>query len=286
MNYMLIKKIVGFPGKPPTPYLTFFGSLLVLAIGGLDTVVTYDIPVTIFYVLLIILIAWYEGGVAATLISILSAVTWAVSDLASGHIYYHNSVAIWTVIVVLGVFLTVAYSITAIKKLLLKELEHAHIGDLTGVAKIRFFYERARIEISISALGKRPLALAYIDIDDLRYVNNTLGYIAGYYLLSEAEQVIKSTLRITAIPYKLDGSQYAFPMPETAKEVATVIIDKVHERFLDMAKKNVWPITFSTGAVTCEDPACKVDGVIKSADDATKAANQTGKNTVKNVKLE
>ncbi len=254
---MLIKKIVEFPGQLPKPYLTFSGSLLVLAIGGLDMIASYDIPVTILYISLIILIAWHEGGVAATLISILSAVTWAVSDLASGHIYHHISVAIWNVIVVLGVFLIVAYSITAIKKLLLQQLEHAHTDDLSGVANIRFFYERARIEISISAHGKRPIALAYIDIVDSRHINDTLGYIASYYLFSEAEQVMESTLRSTDITSKLEGSDYVVLAPETAKEVATVIIDKVQERLLDMVKKNRWPITFSTGAVTCEDRHAK-----------------------------
>ena len=153
---MRIKTIIEFPKKLPKPILTLFGLLLVLAIGGLDTITSYDVSVSVLYLLPIILIAWYEGGVSATLISIFSAITWATSDLVSGHIYSHITVRIWNAIMVLGMFLFVAYSIAAVKKLFIKEHEHADTDDLTGVANIRFFYEQARIEISRSAKYKRP----------------------------------------------------------------------------------------------------------------------------------
>jgi len=72
---MRIKSIIEFPGKLPKPTLTLFGLLMVLAIGGLDTITSYDISISVLYLLPIILIAWYEGGVPASLISIFSAIT-------------------------------------------------------------------------------------------------------------------------------------------------------------------------------------------------------------------
>jgi hypothetical protein len=64
---MRIKTIIEFPEKLPKPILTLFGLLLVLAIGGLDTITRYDISISVLYLLPIILIAWYEGGVYAIL---------------------------------------------------------------------------------------------------------------------------------------------------------------------------------------------------------------------------
>jgi diguanylate cyclase (GGDEF)-like protein len=277
---MQIKTIIELPGKLPKPFLTLFGLLLVLAIGGLDTLTSYDISISVLYLLPIILIAWYEGGIPATLISFFSAVTWATSDLVSGHIYSHITVRIWNTIMVLGMFLFVAYSITTIKKLFLKEREHADTDDLTGVANIKFFYEQARIEISRSAIHKLPLTLAYIDIDNLRYVNDTLGHIAGDYLLHEAAQIMRSTLRSTDIISRLGGAKFAVLMPETTNENATVIIYKVQEHLLDAVKKNSWPVAFSIGVVTCNGMAYTLDELIAKAENLMNAAGEAGKNVV------
>jgi diguanylate cyclase (GGDEF)-like protein len=283
---MRIKTILEYPGKLPKPFLTFLGFLLVLAIGGLESITSsYEISISVLYLLPIILIAWFEGGVPAFIISIFSAITWAMSDLASGHIYSHIAFPIWNAIMVLGMFLIVAYSITAVKKLSIKEREHAHTDDLTGVANIRSFYEQARVEISRSAIYKRPLTLAYIDIDNLRHVNDTLGHIAGDYLLHEVAQIMRSTLRSTDIISRLGGSKFAILMPETKNENAAVIIDKVQEHLLDMAKKNGWPVTFSTGVVTRDGPTYTIDELIKVAEDLMNAAKETGKNMVKYEKL-
>lgn len=283
---MRIKRINEFLEKLPKPYLTYFGFLLVLAIGGLDTITSYDFSVTSLYLLPIILIAWYEGGLPAALLSIFSAITWAVSDLMSGHIYSNFAVPTWNALLVLGIFLIVAYSIAAIKTFFLKERRHAHIDDLTGAANMRFFYEQARIEISRSAEYKRPLTLAYIDIDNLRYVNDTLGHIAGDYLLHEVAQIMRSTLRATDIISRLGGSKFGILMPETKNENAIVIIFKVQEHLLDMVKIKGWPVTFSTGVVTCEGTTYTIDWLIKLAEDLMNAAREAGKNMVKSKILD
>jgi hypothetical protein len=118
---MRIKTILEFPGKIPKPFLTFIGFLLVLAIGSLDSIKSHDISTAALYLLPIMLIAWFEGGVPAAILSIFSVITWAMSDLVSGHIYSHIAFPIWNALMVLGMFLIVAYCITVIKKLLLKE---------------------------------------------------------------------------------------------------------------------------------------------------------------------
>jgi len=278
---MRMKTILEFPGRLPKPFLTFAGFLLVLAIGSLDSITSYDISVSALYLLPIILIAWYEGGVAAFIISIFSAVVWALSDLASGHAYSHLAVPIWNALMVLGMFLVVAYSIAAVKKLLVKEREHAHTDDLTGVANIGFFYEQARAEVNRSAVHKQPLTLTYIDIDNVRHVNDTHGHIAGDYLLHEAAQVIRSALQPADIVSRIGGAKFAILMPETTNENATAVVYNVQERLVDMAKNNGWPVTFHTGVVTCDGAAHTIDELIKVAEDITDAAKEPGKNLVK-----
>ncbi len=252
-----------------------------MVIGCLDTIMSYDISISILYVFPIMLIAWYEGGVPAALLSIFSAVTWAVSDLTSGHMYSHVSVPIWNAIVVLGIFLIVAFSITAIKKLLIKARECDHTDDLTCVANVRFFYEQARLEISRLAMHKQPLTVAYIGIDNLRQVNDTLGHIAGDYLLHEAAQAMKSTVRSIDIISRLGGAKFAILMPKTNNNDAEVAIRKVQERLSDMVKQKGWPVTFSIGVVICNVSTYTIDELIKMAEDLVNAARADGKNLAK-----
>ncbi len=121
MNIMRIKTILESPAKRSRPFLTFLGFLLVLAIGSLDTIMSYDISVSVLYLLPIMLIAWFEGGAPAAFISILCAITWAVADLASGHVYSHIGIEVWNAVMILALFLIVAYFVVFIKKLLIRE---------------------------------------------------------------------------------------------------------------------------------------------------------------------
>ncbi len=283
---MQIKTILQFPEKLPKPFLTFIGFLLVLVIGSLDSITSYDISVSLLYLLPIILIAWYEGGVPAAVLSVFSAVIWAISDLVSGHSFSHFAIPLWNAIMVLGMFLVVAYSVTTIKKLLIKEREHAHHDNLTSVANIGFFYEQAQVAISRSAIDKRPLTLACLSIDNLRYVNESLGYMTGDYLLHEVAQTIKSTVQSTALISRLGGAEFAILMPGTKNEDAAAIIHNVQEHLLEMVKKHGWPATFSIGVVTCDGPTYAIDELINMAKDLMKAAKETGETMAKYKKLE
>jgi len=235
---MTIKTIIEFLGKLPKPYLTLFGFFLVLVIGSIDTFTSYDISVSLLYFIPIIMIAWFEGGLPAILISIFSAITWALSNLMSGHIYSNFAVPIWNTVMMLGMFMVVAYSIATVKKLFVKEREHAHTDDLTGIANIRFFYEQARIEISKAAINKRPLTLAYIAIDNLTHVNNLFGHIVGDYLLHEVARTMRSTVRSKDIISRLGGAKFAVLMLEIKNENATAIMYNVQEHLLNLVKKH------------------------------------------------
>lgn len=278
---MRIKKIIDRIEKLPKPFLTLIGFLLVLAIGSLDSLTSHEISVSFLYLLPIMLIAWFEGGVPAAVISIFSAITWAVSDLASGHIYSHVAAPIWNFLVVLAMFFTVTFSLVTFKNVLKKQREHAQTDELTGAANFKFFYEQAGREIREAALHKRPLSLASINVDNLKQINDTFGHMAGDYLLHEVSQIMKSATRSTDIVSRLGGARFAFLMPGTGDKNAADIISKVQERLLDMVKKSGWPVTFSTGVVTCEGPACTPEELIKRADDLMNEAREAGSNTVK-----
>jgi K+-sensing histidine kinase KdpD len=115
MNSLEREAILASLEKLPKTFLTFFAFLLVLVIGWLDFITSPDVAV-VLYLLPVILVAWFEGGVPAAVISIFSVVTWAVADLASEHIYLQGNIAIWNALMRLTLFLIVSYFMVFIKK--------------------------------------------------------------------------------------------------------------------------------------------------------------------------
>jgi diguanylate cyclase (GGDEF)-like protein len=281
MQINTILRVLESLGKRARPFLPVLGVLLVLAIGMLDIVTGREIAVSVLYVLPVMLIAWFEGGTSAALISVFSAITWLLTGEASGHGSSHPAAPLWNALLGLGLFLTVGYSFATAKKLLIQEREHASTDYLTGIANARFFYEQAQIEITRSARYKRPLTLAFVDVDDFKYVNATLGHLVGDKLLRAVSETIKKTLRSTDIIARLEGDEFAILMPETKKEHASAAIYKVREQLLDMTKISDRPVTFSIAVVTCCNPTCTLDELITMADDLMYAAKRGGKNTVR-----
>lgn len=282
---MGLKTILEFPEKLPKHFLPFIGFSLVLAIGILDSLTSYDISVSLLYLFPIILIAWYEGGVLVTIISIFSVIIWAIADMVSGHIYSHIAIPIWNAIMMLGMFLIIGYTITMLKKLLIKDREHSHDDDLTNVANIRFFYEQASIEINRLSLSKRPLSLVYLAIDNLSFINESLGYVTGDFLLHEVAQTIKATLQSTAIISRFGGAEFAILIPETKNENVTAVISEVQGRLVEMAKRHKWTVTFSIGVVTGDSVAYTIDELVNMAKDLMKTSRLAGKNTAEYKKL-
>jgi diguanylate cyclase (GGDEF)-like protein len=278
---MNMNRILKFLGKIPKPVMSILGVLLAVMIGVLDRITGYEISFTPFYLLPVLLITWFEGGVSAAVISVFSAVIWLAADVTSGHVYSHFAIPLWNATMRLGIFLTVAYSFATIKKLLEREREQARVDYLTNVPNARYFYEQTRVEISRSARYKRPFTIAYIDIDNFKSVNDTLGHGSGDELLQTVAETMKTTLRLTDIIARLGGDEFAVFLPETGAEQATVAINKVQKRLRDAVEKNGWPVTFSLGVVSCYDHRSPLDELIKIADHCMYTAKKSGKNTVK-----
>ncbi len=283
---MRLRTILEFPEKLPRHFLPFIGFSLVLAIGVLDSFTSYDVSVSLLYLVPIMLIAWYKGGVLVAIMSIFSVINWAIADMVSGHIYSHMAIPLWNAIMMLGMFLIIGYTITMLKKLLVKEREHSHDDDLTNVANMRYFYEQASLEINRLALNNRPLTLVYLAIDNLRSINESLGYMTGDFLLHEVAQTIKATLQPKSLISRFGGAEFAILMPEAKNENVTAIIRDVYERLMEMVKKHNWPVTFSTGVVSGDSAAYTIDELINMAKDLMKASKTTGTNTVEYKELE
>jgi len=113
---MRARTLVDLRDKPKT-LLNLIGVLLAVSAGILDVLTDNSVFFAALYLLPIMLIAWLVGGASVALIASLCGVTWLAADIVSGHIYSHVATTIWEAVMVLCLFLTVGYSMAAIKKI-------------------------------------------------------------------------------------------------------------------------------------------------------------------------
>jgi diguanylate cyclase (GGDEF)-like protein/PAS domain S-box-containing protein len=136
-----------------------------------------------------------------------------------------------------------------------------------------------RIEQAL-ARENRPLGVLFVDIDDFKVVNDSLGHAAGDALLSGVARRLRGCLRSADTAARLGGDEFALLIPEMAAEhecerVASRVLDTLRRPFSlhgDSAQ-----ITVSIGYVTAASGSLTVDALLRRADFAMYAAKRRGK---------
>ena len=125
---------------------------------------------------------------------------------------------------------------TAIERGQLKArlLRAAQYDDLTNLPNRRLFHDRLATALARSKRRQRPMALLYIDIDDFKHVNDTLGHNAGDRLLQHIARCLEGCVRKADTVARLGGDEFvvileAIHGPHDALAVIDKIRSALHE---------------------------------------------------------
>ncbi|MEO0987035.1 MAG: EAL domain-containing protein [Cyanobacteria bacterium J06639_14] len=159
--------------------------------------------------------------------------------------------------------------------------ELAYIDDLTGLANRANFYQNLEASIERSDRNTSRLGLLYIDLDDFKSVNDSLGHDAGDLLLQEIAKRLQTVTRTIDFVARLSGDEFCILVSDVNDDYTTA---RVAQRCLETISE---PIDLLTRKFT---PACSIgiahypdDGqdlstLIKAADTSLYAAKECGKN--------
>ena len=153
--------------------------------------------------------------------------------------------------------------------------------DLTKLYRINYFNKRLQEEIERGARYNRGFALALIDVDDFKKINDTHGHLAGDDALRRIANVIKSSIRKADIAARYGGEEFSILMPETNKSNAAIAVERLRKSVEEEFKKpqDRFTATISVGIADYRPNIQKYD-LIKEADDALYRAKREGKNRV------
>lgn len=170
--------------------------------------------------------------------------------------------------------------IAELEKALAEARQASFTDPLTGALNRRGFEKACQREIARSSRSGSGFALAHIDLDDFKDINDTFGHPAGDKALVHLVSLLHKKMRPSDVLCRTGGEEFVLMLPETSLDDATAVIS----RFLDEFSSQKPPeidclMTFSAGVVL-RKAGESLEEAIQRADAATYAAKRAGKNCV------
>lgn len=241
------------------------GLLGTMAVGLVDLVTGYEFTLAPVYMLPVGAVAWYVGrGAALALVAI--ALPWLAVDLWLNVSSLSNAGIVWVVLARLLFLVIVALLLSSLRHALDEARRLARTDALTDAVNSRRFIELVNAEIGRLARYRHPFTLAYMDLDNFKQVNDSLGHSSGDRLLKTVVETLRNRLRRTDVVARMGGDEFALLLPETSAQVGAPVLRQVREELLAVVRGNDWPVTFSIGVVTCTAAPQSADALLHFVD--------------------
>ena len=152
---------------------------------------------------------------------------------------------------------------------------------LTGLMNRRRFHAELGKWVQHAVRYQRPVSLLFIDVDQFKVVNDTLGHAAGDRFLSEIAVLIGRNMRDTDIVGRLGGDEFGVLLTETPREGANLVAQRLLQNLHQtdfVIENNRLHGSASIGVVTCPDHGQDLETLLTRADIAMYRAKQAGRN--------
>jgi diguanylate cyclase (GGDEF)-like protein len=161
------------------------------------------------------------------------------------------------------------------------QLEHqANYDALTGLPNRNLLHDRLRQAV-VTQRAPRPMAVVFIDLDNFKFVNDSLGHGAGDRLLKGMAERLRGVLREGDTVARLGGDEFVVLLnDQTSEEVIFRAMRRIiHEVSQPMhIDGNELAVTCSAGISLCPQDGTDVETLLRNADTAMYRAKDHGRN--------
>jgi diguanylate cyclase (GGDEF)-like protein len=276
----------------PSVIRTVVALAAVMLIGSLDANVGPRLVFAPFYAVVIGLVSWRVGLRHGVVVAIAAGVGRLMSELAW---YGPDAIAIWNGLAWTGVFAALAsfvswgrtrqHEVASLEGRVgdLIQIEHsfARTDSLTSLCNRRAFIDALQQAEARSRRSGGALAVARLDIDGFRGLNETYSRADGDQLLRAVATSLSLTTRMGDLAARLENDEFAILLygcgPDDAQRVGRRLVSEIAE--LGRAYPEA-PVTASIGIACFTSPGPDPDEMMRLAGSALLRARQSGGDSV------
>jgi len=177
-------------------------------------------------------------------------------------------------------YLGVAYDITEQKRLE-NHMRHLAMHDaLTGLPNRALFGDRLAVALERARREKQEVAVALVDLDYFKRVNDTYGHQVGDELLKEVARCLMVNIRPSDTAARLGGDEFALILPNIAHPAgSTVVLNKIYKSLEEpvLIDGHEFRVSLSIGISVYPENGENPELLLKHADEALYAAKAAGR---------
>jgi diguanylate cyclase (GGDEF)-like protein/PAS domain S-box-containing protein len=137
---------------------------------------------------------------------------------------------------------------------------------LTGLANYRHLVETVDLEINRTERTGREFALLFLDLDELKKINDRFGHVVGSQALCRLADVLCICSRKIDTPARFGGDEFALVLPETGQRQADLVARRICDRLANDGRKP--KLSVSVGVAIYPKDGEKLDSLLGAADAA------------------
>ncbi len=253
-----------------------------LAVASLVALIDHltgdEVPLVVCYLPSFMMLCSVVRPVWAYCAAAVCCSAWMIDDLLvleSHRINPHNT---WIASVHFVFFTIIAGMLFRLRVAHERERLFARTDALTGLANTKAFHDNAERELARSKRQDYQLAVAFIDCDNFKTVNDTLGHRTGDELLQAIADTMQHNIRKMDTAARMGGDEFAILLPEASLEEAQLVISRLRTSLLERMEASNWPVTFSIGVAVYQKLPESIDEMIHGADLLMYEVKQHSKN--------
>ena len=156
----------------------------------------------------------------------------------------------------------------------------ALLDPITGLGNHRAFQEELHRQIEDAHRHKHPLALALVDLDDLKRVNDDQGHAGGDQLLGSMGRLLVAGSRTADRGFRIGGDEFALLLPHSDAPAAHAVIHRMLADALSAQTTYGRSFSFSAGVSAYPEPSRDGRILLRNADAALYWAKRHGRTDV------
>lgn len=271
----LAKLAAGLP-RVNRVVVTAVGLLGVTGLAYIDWHTGPHVGVGVVYALVVMGVTYHATWVDGAIVATFAAGAGLLDDLLHPAVEYGAPVVLWGLFSELGVFLIMVVIIHQVEEFVEELNAQSRIDGLTGLANTRAMVEAIDRERARSERTGEPLTVAFMDLDQMKQVNDSFGHGAGDEALRAFAATVLESIRTHDTFGRIGGDEFVLLLPGTDQQQAVVVVERLRDALGRAASSVIPHVTASIGVVTYHGALPSTAVILNTADRIMYQAKRAG----------